>query len=320
MNNPKISIIVPVYNVEKYLRRCLDSIVAQTFTDWECICVDDGSPDNSGKILDEYASKDQRFVIIHKENGGVSSARNAGLDIARGEWIGFVDSDDWIEVDYIETMLDTAERESADIVVCDYWNNFDKKQVDMTVALDTSSKETILKQYMKTQLFMNSVWNKIFKSSFIIEQKLSFPLNISICEDLLFSFEACYKAKKVVKINELLYHYSQINKSSATKNYKTSYIDDKIYVTEKIEKLLENEHLKYQRLIYSFEIYSKLPLLIHKNIRDYKRWLSIYPNSSRYIWNTFLRFDYKVISWLASIHMFELSFFFQDIKSLFKKK
>lgn len=102
MNNPKISIIVPVYNVEKYLRRCLDSIVTQTFTDWECICVDDGSPDNSGEILDEYAVKDKLFVIIHKENGGVSSARNAGFDTARGEWISFVDSDDWIERDCFE--------------------------------------------------------------------------------------------------------------------------------------------------------------------------------------------------------------------------
>ena len=96
-----ISIIVPVYNVEKYLRRCLDSILAQTFTDFECICIDDGSSDGSGKILDEYAEKDFRFVVIHKDNGGVSSARNAGLDVARGEWLAFVDSDDWVEKNFL---------------------------------------------------------------------------------------------------------------------------------------------------------------------------------------------------------------------------
>lgn len=99
---PKISIIVPVYKVEKYLHRCLDSIVAQTFTDWECILVDDGSPDGSGKICDEYAEKDGRFKVFHQENQGVSAARNKGLDNAKGEWIGFVDSDDWVSKEYFQ--------------------------------------------------------------------------------------------------------------------------------------------------------------------------------------------------------------------------
>lgn len=99
---PKISIIVPVYKVEKYLHRCLDSIVAQNFTDWECILVDDGSPDGSGKICDEYAEKDGRFKVFHQENQRVSAARNKGLDNAKGEWIGFVDSDDWVSKDYFQ--------------------------------------------------------------------------------------------------------------------------------------------------------------------------------------------------------------------------
>ena len=96
-----ISVIVPVCNVEKYIRRCLDSIQSQTFTDWECICIDDGSPDNSGKICDEYAEKNTRFVVLHKENGGVSSARNAGLDVAKGEYVTFCDSDDYVESNWL---------------------------------------------------------------------------------------------------------------------------------------------------------------------------------------------------------------------------
>ena len=107
--HPKVSIIVPVYNTEKYLRRCLDSIAAQTFTDWECICVDDGSPDAGGAMLDAYARRDARFRVIHQENGGVSRARNAGLDAARGEWIAFVDSDDWVEKLYITDVEDEAD-------------------------------------------------------------------------------------------------------------------------------------------------------------------------------------------------------------------
>lgn len=116
LTSPKISIIVPVYKVEQYLRRCLDSIVAQTFTDWECILIDDGSPDNSGVICDEYVAKDNRFHVIHKENKGVSAARNAGLDAARGEWIGFVDSDDWIEPKTYETALNSVVCENADVI------------------------------------------------------------------------------------------------------------------------------------------------------------------------------------------------------------
>ena len=111
MFNPKISIIVPVYKVEKYLHRCLDSIVNQTFTDWECILIDDGSPDNSGIICDEYAQMDRRFKVIHQENKGVSAARNAGLDVAKGEWIGFVDSDDWIEKETYEVAYNKAIKE-----------------------------------------------------------------------------------------------------------------------------------------------------------------------------------------------------------------
>ena len=100
--NPEISIIIPVYKAEKYLRRCLDSVLSQTLSNWECILVDDGSPDQSGAICDEYAAKDSRFRVIHKPNGGVSSARNEGLDTAKGEFICFIDSDDWVGPKYLE--------------------------------------------------------------------------------------------------------------------------------------------------------------------------------------------------------------------------
>lgn len=115
-----ISIIVPVYNVEKYLNRCLDSILNQTFTDFELILVDDGSTDNSGIICDEYKTKDNRIKVIHKENGGLSSARNAGLDIARGRYIGFVDSDDFISKDMYQILYNEAEKNKADMIMCEF--------------------------------------------------------------------------------------------------------------------------------------------------------------------------------------------------------
>ena len=117
---PKISIIIPVYKVEEYLNRCLDSIIIQTFTDWECILIDDGTPDISGKICDEYVSKDNRFIVIHQENAGVSAARNAGLDIARGEYITFVDSDDWVEPNFLEEQYKDIVSDDYDVCICGF--------------------------------------------------------------------------------------------------------------------------------------------------------------------------------------------------------
>ncbi len=117
---PKISIIIPMYNVEKYLRRCLDSVKNQTFTDFQAICVDDGSPDNSGKIAEEYAAKDNRFVVVHKENGGLSDARNAGLPYATGEYVMFLDSDDFIHPQTMEIAYKMAAQNSSDIVSFTY--------------------------------------------------------------------------------------------------------------------------------------------------------------------------------------------------------
>lgn len=113
---PKISIIVPVYNVEKYLARCIDSILEQTFSDFECLLIDDGSPDCSGALCDEYAHKDNRIHVIHQKNAGVSAARNRGLDAARGEWICFVDSDDWCAKDMLSLLYGAAFENDADVV------------------------------------------------------------------------------------------------------------------------------------------------------------------------------------------------------------
>ena len=128
MDKPKISIIVPVYKVEHYLKQCLDSIKAQTFTDWECILVDDGSPDSSPAICDEYSSMDSRFKTIHKTNGGLSSARNAGIRIAQGEFIGFIDSDDWIEPGMFQLLYDLITEYDADIAQVGYIKEFIGRQ------------------------------------------------------------------------------------------------------------------------------------------------------------------------------------------------
>jgi len=134
-NMPKISVIVPVYNVEKYLAKCIDSILAQTFTDFECILINDGSPDNSPAICDEYAKKDERMKVIHKENGGVSSARNTGLDIAQGEWITFADSDDWVDENYLELMYSNAIKNNCDLSICGFKSVDEKGNINAVFSI-----------------------------------------------------------------------------------------------------------------------------------------------------------------------------------------
>lgn len=223
LSSPKISCIVPVYNVEKYLRRCLDSIRAQTFTDFECICVDDGSPDGSGKILDEYAEKDSRFVVIHKDNGGVSSARNAGLDAARGEYVCFVDSDDWMETDYMKKMYEAATEIGADLVVCgiDLELENGKKQLLCCVKAKEvyDSKEKFLNKFASLRgkpqcdACIHSVFNKLYSINLL--NAVRFPLDIKYSEDYLFNLDVFENVEKGVFLEKAFYTYSY-NPLSAT--------------------------------------------------------------------------------------------------------
>ncbi|MBD5439033.1 MAG: glycosyltransferase [Treponema sp.] len=216
LSSPKISCIVPVYNVEKYLRRSLDSILAQTFTDFECICVDDGSSDGSGKILDEYAEKDSRFVVIHKDNGGVSSARNAGLDVARGEWIAFVDADDWISTDMLENIyIETRKtRFSLDMLMFDAWFSDGSEH-------DAQFKPTATQVFTfdseKPVPFCGYVWNKAFRSDFLHEHSISFPEGIQWGEDGYFAVHTYVEAEKILWISKKLYNYNTGNVTSLTK-------------------------------------------------------------------------------------------------------
>ena len=186
-----ISIIVPVYNVERYLRCCLDSILAQTFTDFECICVDDGSTDGSGKILDEYAEKDSRFVVIHKDNGGVSSARNAGLDVARGEWLAFVDSDDWVDTDALKRVLNG------------------KGKPRRTVMNRIAAKRSIFRQGG----FGGYSFLRLIRR--INVEKLRFDESVNYMEDVLFFWKAFGRCEKILWTDKPLYHY-EANAASVT--------------------------------------------------------------------------------------------------------
>ncbi|EGO6689884.1 glycosyltransferase, partial [Enterococcus faecalis] len=161
---PKISIIVPVYNVEKYLEKCVRSILAQTFTDFELILVDDGSPDSSGAMCDQFAEQDQRVKVIHKENGGLSDARNAGIEIATGEYLGFVDSDDYIADDMYELLYTNIVKEDADLSICGIYDVYEGKEpVEKQQQYIVLDKVAAMKMILEAKVVSVHAVNKLYK-------------------------------------------------------------------------------------------------------------------------------------------------------------
>lgn len=229
-SNPKISVIVPVYNVEQYLRRCIDSILAQTFTDFEVLLIDDGSKDKSGEICDEYAKKDIRVKVFHKENGGVSSARNVGLDNARGEWVTFVDSDDWVEKDYLEHFS-----MNFDLCVQSYFYGNELIEFSNKEIISNPGEDYLLNEYVY------GPYCKLYKRQIISVNHILFDINLAYGEDVLFWLEyLCYcKSMKVQKYAG--YHYI-LYPNNTLKN-----------APQKIEKMLLmfKKHVEYfEKLLY----------------------------------------------------------------------
>lgn len=208
ISNEAISIIVPVYNVEKYLNECLNSIIKQTYKNLEIMLIDDGSSDRSGTICDDYAALDSRISVIHQKNGGVAAARNAGLNKSTGEFIGFVDSDDYISGDFIQKMVSAIRRYECDIVICgclliDESGIPQKKKVipeDAPLVLNGHEvfEEIILK-------LNNAVWNKLYRKQCIGETR--FPDGTIHGEDFIFNLQCASKARKTVVISNTHYFY-----------------------------------------------------------------------------------------------------------------
>jgi len=204
----KVSIIVPIYNVEKYLRKCIESILNQTYKNIELILINDGSPDNSADICVEYSKRDKRIKFISQDNSGVSIARNTGIKEATGDYILFIDSDDYIEKYTIETLVNSVE--DKDMIVCSYYKEKEekpKKEMPVTQKY-LVSKKNMLQQIHTNKAIYGYIWNKLYKKSIIDKYNIEFRSNIAICEDLLFNIEYLDKADTdIVITNEKLYHY-----------------------------------------------------------------------------------------------------------------
>lgn len=224
-----ISVIVPIYKVEQYLVQCLDSLVGQTCSDLEIILVDDGSPDNCPAICDEYAKKDSRIKVIHKQNGGLISARQAGLKVAGGDYIGFVDGDDWVEPHMFEKFSSAINKHQPDIAVCQFFYNYDNRVETSAYSFsrDYYTKEQIEKEIIPTMLFNGTYyhfgvypncWSKVFKKDLLWQNLMPVDKRTTIGEDTSFTYPCLIDANSICFVDEALYHY-RINQQSMTKKY-----------------------------------------------------------------------------------------------------
>lgn len=224
MTNPKVSVIVPVYNVEKYLHRCIDSILAQTFTDFELLLVNDGSKDNSGKICDEYAAKDSRIRVFHKENSGVSSARNLGLDNVKGEWVTFCDSDDYVERCWLDNFI--ANSAGVDCVLQGFSNDIPLKYV--SDFFYEGAIDGLLTELFHRQLVGYSVV-KIFRVDIINKFNIRLNEDIRFREDEDFCLRYFCRISKVRHINKRGYVYIMPDLERKYSNYDNFYLADSMY-------------------------------------------------------------------------------------------
>lgn len=223
--NPLISVIVPIYNVEKYLARCVDSIVNQTYINLEIILVDDGSPDLCPQMCDDYAEKDSRIKVVHKKNGGLSDARNAGMAVATGEYIGFIDSDDYVSDDFFECLLDVMNKENSDIAECSVVkfyedNRFDEFNDDLLE--NTYDAQDAMSALIAENPFHQHVWNKLYKTELVKD----IPYAIGkLNEDEFWTYQVFGRASKVAKLNKTMYYYFQRSSSIMGVGYNIRRLD-----------------------------------------------------------------------------------------------
>lgn len=261
-----VSIIVPVYNVEQYLKECIESILAQTWKNFEVILVDDGSTDSSGKICDEYSQKKEFISVIHKKNGGLSSARNAGIDVAQGDYLAFIDSDDVVHPRYLSELVAIVKKEKADLAACNFcvgslcrWKNFSE------VKYDIRCNEDVLKKMNDNDVVVTVAWNKLYHAKFFREYGLRYPVG-KIHEDMFITPQILYYTKKMVITNEQLYFYRQRENSIMNSSFSIKQLDALDAIEFRIELF---QHWNKQYLQASeYESYIRKSNELYKKMKE----------------------------------------------------
>lgn len=292
-----ISVIIPVYNIEKYLVRCLESIINQSYTKLEIILIDDGSTDNSGKICDDYKNRDNRIIVVHKKNEGVSQARNFGISIATGEFLSFVDGDDTIEKDMFLTLINNAYKYNSDFSCCGVrFIYMDGKESPEGINSEPQEirKQEVIKGFFCNQqmkLVLYGPYNKIVKRNSI--QKISFNRNLSLGEDLLFVFECIQCCNKFVFQDDNLYNYIKREGSATTREFSLKKMDYLVACKKIIEICKESypEGQKFASHWYYISVLNHVRMLIaypevkEKCLEEYKQYCKYLKENKKIMWN-----------------------------------
>lgn len=253
-----ISVIVPIYKVEEFLDKCVQSIVNQKYLNLEIILVDDGSPDRCGEMCEEWARRDKRIKVIHKKNGGLSDARNAGLVAANGEFIAFVDSDDWIEPQMYEIMLKVLMKEKADIVACGIVDSYIDKEIIHSPIYRVGKTEQFLKMIYKDTIFSVASWNKLYRRR--VWENFQFPKG-KICEDAFTTYLLLDRASRIVQIPDGLYHYRIRENSIMTSKFRLARMDEEEAWRQNYQYMKE-KHPQIAKIAYDFYL-QKVNILFH---------------------------------------------------------
>lgn len=283
---PFISVIVAIYQAEKTLSHCVDSILGQTLRDIEVILVNDGSSDKSSEICDEYARKDNRIKVFHKEHSGVSDTRQMGLLNVTGDYVIHCDSDDWMEPDMLETLYKNAQESDADLVVCDYWAEY-RERVAQKAFEQNINADTDLCEQMENLLL--SVWNKLIRRSFIVQNDLHFLPSVCYAEDLYFVFNALDQNPKIAYVPLPLYHYNVQNEGSLTHNVLQECFDSQEIVLTKLSGCLSNASLKkklvWHKCSFLYYAYKSKYFTIAELFKKFPEvHIVIFPLATKYFW------------------------------------
>ena len=308
-----VSIIVPIYNIEGYIRECIDSILAQTYPDFELILVDDGSPDNCGRICDEYAEKDVRIKVIHKENGGLTSARNAGLSVAKGDWIMHVDGDDWIEPDMIESLIEAAKATEADLVFGDFmkYGPYAGYYKLPTWSIDKKDSMSRYIAYM-----MTTIWGSIAKRSLYTEHCLKSPDGVSYCEDFHLIVRLCHFAKKIVNVHRPFYHYRYRPTSIMSNMSRKTEADEQWVYQDTIRFFKEQGVYEDYRKVMSWRVLKSAQELL-LDPTGHKRFMELFNDGKEFIFSCpFVNKKIKMLAWLITHNLRPAVVMFDRMRSM----
>ena len=298
--NDLITVIVPIYNVELYLCKCVDSIINQTYKNIEIILVDDGSTDSCGEICDSYVEKDSRIKVIHKQNGGLSDARNAGIEILTGKYVTFIDSDDWVEATYVEQLYKLIVENNADLSVCDFYCIDSENYIYNLPATDMKvfvwNREEAISMLLTVNKMSTSAWGKLYKSKFFTENNIRFPKG-KLFEDIPVTYKIVLEADKIVFGNYALYNYFVRQQSISN----TSFTPQRMHAIENLESVLPQVLQQFPQLdglcsvalfCVNFETY-----LTMNGERENKKYESKVINAIKQHRNYVIRSKYVTINW-----------------------